>query len=78
MDPVPGRLNGHDAHAYDPYVLGRLPAQPASRIDELLRHRWRPTQSRMPRPSSRRVRRTLTQFGWARCHVCFEASNPAG
>jgi len=36
------RLNGHDPYAYLKDVLERLPTQPASRIDELLPHRWRP------------------------------------
>ncbi|NEX63509.1 IS66 family transposase [Noviherbaspirillum galbum] len=36
------RLNGHDAHAYMKDVLERLPTLPASRIDELLPHRWTP------------------------------------
>ena len=35
------RLNGHDPYAYLKDVLERLPTQPASRIDELLAHRWR-------------------------------------
>jgi transposase len=34
------RLNGHEPHAYIRDVLERLPTQPASRIDELLPHRW--------------------------------------
>lgn len=34
------RLNGHDAFAYMKDVIERLPAQPASRIEELLPHRW--------------------------------------
>jgi transposase len=34
------RLNGHDPYAYMRDVLERLPTQPASRIDELLPHRW--------------------------------------
>ena len=34
------RLNGHDPYAYLRDVLERLPTQPASRIDELLPHRW--------------------------------------
>ena len=34
------RLNGHDPYAYLKDVLDRLPAQPASRIGELLPHRW--------------------------------------
>ena len=34
------RLNGHDPYAYMQDVLERLPTQPASRIDELLPHRW--------------------------------------
>jgi len=36
------RLNGHDPYAYLRDVLERLPAQPASRIGELLPHRWSP------------------------------------
>ena len=36
------RLNGHDVYAYTKDVLERLPTQPASRIDELLPHRWQP------------------------------------
>ena len=39
------RLNGHDAYAYIRDVLERLPTQPASRIDELLPHRWRSNPS---------------------------------
>jgi transposase len=34
------RLNGHDPYAYLRNVLERLPTQPASRIAELLPHRW--------------------------------------
>ena len=34
------RLNGHEPHAYLKDVLDRLPTQPASRIGELLPHRW--------------------------------------
>jgi transposase len=37
------RLNGHEPHAYLKDVLERLPTQPASRIGELLPHRWRST-----------------------------------
>lgn len=36
------RLNGQDVHAYMKDVLERLPTQPASRIGELLPHRWAP------------------------------------
>lgn len=36
------RINGHEPCAYLKDVLERLPTQPASRIDELLPHRWRP------------------------------------
>jgi hypothetical protein len=36
------RLNGHDPHAYLTDVLERLPSYPASRIEELLPHRWQP------------------------------------
>ena len=34
------RINGHDPYAYFRDVLERLPTHPASRIDELLPHRW--------------------------------------
>jgi transposase len=34
------RLNGHDPYAYLKDVLERLPTQPASRVQELLPHRW--------------------------------------
>jgi transposase len=34
------RLNGHDPYRYLRDVLERLPTHPASRIDELLPHRW--------------------------------------
>jgi transposase len=34
------RINGQDPYAYLRDVLERLPAQPASRIEELLPHRW--------------------------------------
>jgi transposase len=36
------KLNGHDPYAYLKDVLQRLPTQPASRIAELLPHRWQP------------------------------------
>jgi transposase len=36
-------LNGHDPYAYLRDVLDRLPTQPASRIAELLPHRWSPS-----------------------------------
>jgi transposase len=36
------RLNGHEPYAYLRDVLERLPTQPASRIQELLPHRWQP------------------------------------
>lgn len=36
------RINGHDPYAYLRDVLERLPTHPASRIEELLPHRWRP------------------------------------
>jgi len=39
------RLNGHEPHAYLRDVLERLPTQPASRIGELLPHRWQPTRT---------------------------------
>ena len=36
------KINGHDPYAYLKDVLERLPTQPASRIEELLPHRWKP------------------------------------
>jgi transposase len=38
------RLNGHDVYAYLRDILETLPSQPASRIAELLPHRWAPAQ----------------------------------
>lgn len=40
------RMNGLDPYAYLKDVLGRLPTQPAARVDELLPHRWQPTKAR--------------------------------
>jgi transposase IS66-like protein/transposase IS66 family protein len=37
------KLNGHDPYVYLKDVFARLPTQPASRIEELLPHRWQPT-----------------------------------
>jgi transposase len=37
------KLNGHDPYAYLKDVFTRLPTQPASRIAELLPHRWTPS-----------------------------------
>ena len=34
------KLNGHDPYGYLKDVLERLPTQPASRVEELLPHRW--------------------------------------
>jgi transposase len=39
------KLNRHDPYRYLKDVLERLPTQPASRLDELLPHRWRPPAS---------------------------------
>jgi transposase len=39
------RLNGHDPYAYLRDVLERLPTQPASRVAELLPHRWAPSST---------------------------------
>ncbi len=39
------KLNGHEPHAYLKDVLERLPTQPASRIEELLPHRWQPAKA---------------------------------
>jgi hypothetical protein len=35
------KLNGHDPYRYLKDILERLPTQPASRVEELLPHRWR-------------------------------------
>ena len=40
------KLNGHDPYAYLKDVLTRLPTQRASRVGELLPHRWQPVASR--------------------------------
>ncbi|RYF35093.1 MAG: transposase domain-containing protein [Comamonadaceae bacterium] len=40
-----GRLNGHEPHGYLKDIMQRLPTQPASRIGELLPHRWQPVQA---------------------------------
>jgi hypothetical protein len=37
------KLNGLDPYVYIRDVLERLPTQPASRIEELLPHRWQLT-----------------------------------
>jgi transposase len=37
------KLNGHDPYHYLKGVLERLPTQPASRLDELLPHKWQPS-----------------------------------
>ena len=37
------RLNGHEPYAYLKDVLTRLPTQPASRVAQLLPHRWQPS-----------------------------------
>jgi len=34
------KLNGHDPYVCLEDVLGRLPTQPARRLEELLPHRW--------------------------------------
>lgn len=36
------KLNGHDPFEYLKDVMTRLPTQPASRVEDLLPHRWRP------------------------------------
>jgi transposase len=36
------KLNGHDPYLYLKDVLERLPTQPASRLEELVPHRWSP------------------------------------
>ena len=38
------RMNGHDPYAYLKDVLTRLPTHKASRIEELLPHRWQPAE----------------------------------
>lgn len=41
----PAKLNGHDPYRYLKDVLERLPTQPASRLEELLPHHWKPIPS---------------------------------
>jgi hypothetical protein len=36
------KINGHDPYGYLKDILERLPAQPASRLEELLPHQWQP------------------------------------
>jgi transposase len=38
------KLNGHDPYLYLKDVMERLPTQPATRLEELLPHRWQPIQ----------------------------------
>jgi transposase len=38
------KLNGHDPYRYLKDVLERLPTQSASRLEELMPHRWQPMQ----------------------------------
>ena len=40
------KLNGHEPHAYLSDILERLPTHPASRVGELLPHRWQPAAVR--------------------------------
>jgi transposase len=40
------KLNGHEPNAYLSDILERLPTHPASRVGELLPHRWQPTAVR--------------------------------
>ena len=39
------RMNGHDPYAYLKDILTRLPTHKASRIDQLLPHRWKPADA---------------------------------
>jgi transposase len=39
------KLSGHDPYAYLKDVLARLPTHKNSQIEELLPHRWQPTQT---------------------------------
>jgi transposase len=47
------RMNGHEPHAYLRDVLERLPTYPASRIEELLPHRWTGRALAVPYGSAR-------------------------
>jgi hypothetical protein len=58
-------INGHDPYAYLRDVLERLPTQAASRIGELLPHRWQPARPR-PEVAARRQDGIAT-----RCGCCF-------
>src|SRR5450631_3008039 len=39
------KFNGHDPYRYLKDILERLSSQPVSRLEELLPHHWRPTET---------------------------------
>jgi transposase len=45
------KLNGHEPYRYLKDVMERLPTQPASRLEELLPHRWKPAPPKIARPN---------------------------
>ncbi len=48
------KMNGHDPYVYLKDVFTRLPTQPASRIEELLPHRWKAVEYQTQQPESPR------------------------
>jgi len=49
------KLNGHDPYRYLKDVLERLPTQPASRLEELLTHRWQSPSARITNCDEKRT-----------------------
>jgi hypothetical protein len=56
-------VNGHHPFAYLRDVLERLPTQPASRIDELLPHRWKIEAVARARPSTKNTETLIDEGG---------------
>ena len=52
------RINGRDPYGYLKDVLERLPLQPASRMQDLLPHRWRRGAPEVDCAALKTVRRT--------------------
>jgi hypothetical protein len=63
------KLNGHDPYRYLKDVLERLPTQPASRLEELLPHRWEP---HVVTPEAMKGSRTLAACVLAMLAACLE------
>jgi len=57
------RLNGHEPYAYLRDVLERLPTQPASRIGELLAHRWQPQPGNQTTRKMKNIQALIAEGG---------------